>query len=129
MRGHRAVAGEAAEQLVRRAVERVEREDPATGDTVGVWITFYRAGASVDGMRVLGTMEHADTVLFSRVQLGAEDSIAFDVPTVDTPDTSRFLGRVGCDRLWGRQRERRDYPSRSVTYRRVVQQVTGEPVP
>jgi hypothetical protein len=60
--------------------------------------------------------------------------VAFDVPTVpsdayrDGIDTSRFLGRVTCDRLWGRQREHRDQPSRVVVYHRVYAQ-PGEPEP
>ena len=44
-----------------------------------MWITLYRAGSSVDGVRVLGTMDRADTALFLRVQLSGDDSIAFDV--------------------------------------------------
>jgi hypothetical protein len=91
----------------------------------------------VDGLRVLGTMDHADTALFLRLQLSGGDSIAFDVPSAPVDafregvDTSRFLGRVSCDRLWGRQRERRDVPSRAAVYRRVIQAPPSgdEPVP
>ncbi|AHG88628.1 hypothetical protein J421_1091 [Gemmatirosa kalamazoonensis] len=111
------------------------RPDPETGDTIGVWLTFYRAGGGVDGMRVLGGIDRADTATFLRVQLSGGDSLAFDVPAVPLDrfregiDTARFIGRVACDRLWGRQREHRDQPSRTVVYRRVVQPVTDEPVP
>jgi len=103
------------------------RPDPETGDTIGVWITFYRAGSSVDGLRVLGAMDRADTALFLRLQLSGDDSIAFDVPSApldafrEGVDTARFIGRVSCDRLWGRQRERRDVPSHAAVYRRVIQ--------
>jgi len=111
------------------------RPDPETGDTIGVWLTFYRAGGGVDGMRVLGGIDRADTATFLRVQLSGGDSLAFDVPAVPLDqfregiDTARFIGRVACDRVWGRQREHRDQPSRTVVYRRVVQQVTDAPVP
>ena len=112
------------------------RPDPETGDTIGVWITFYRAGNDVDGIRVLGQADRADTALFTRVQLAADDSIAFDAPAPpldpfrDGVDTARFIGRVSCDRLWGRQRERRDAPSRAAVYRRVIQRpLSDEPVP
>jgi hypothetical protein len=97
------------------------RTDPTTGDTIGVWLTFWRAGNGVDGIRVLGEGGRADTTLFTRVQLVDPDSIAFDVPTTDAPDTTRFLGRVACNRLWGRQRERRDVPSRAAVYWRTYE--------
>jgi hypothetical protein len=112
------------------------RPDAATGDTAGVWLTFYRLGGDVDGIRVLGAPDRTDTVPFLRVQLSDGDSVAFDVPTApsdayrDGIDTSRFLGRVTCDRLWGRQREHRDQPSRTVVYHRVYAEPgSPEPVP
>jgi hypothetical protein len=118
------------------AVYADTRPDAETGDTAGVWLTFYRLGDDVDGIRVLGAPDRADTVPFLRVQLSDGDSVAFDVPTApadayrDGIDTSRFLGRVTCDRLWGRQREHRDQPSRMVVYHRVYAEPgSPEPVP
>ncbi len=37
----------------------------------------------------------------------------------DFADRSVFIGRVDCNRLWGRQRNRRESPSRPALYRRL----------
>lgn len=95
------------------------RPDPESGDSSGVWITLVRAGSGIDGWREIGSAGRVDTLPFLRVQLIGEDSIAIDAPAAETDDTSRFIGRVSCERLWGRQRERRDRPSTSATYRRI----------
>jgi hypothetical protein len=95
------------------------RVDPETGDTVGVTLSFWRSGASVHGTTVLASGGVADTVPFTRVQLSGDDSLAFDTPHPAEPDTIRFLGRVDCNRLWGRQRNRRESPSRPALYRRL----------
>jgi hypothetical protein len=98
------------------------RQDPETGDTLGVWLTFWRAGGSVDGTRIVYDGDRVDTTYFTRVQLGDADSIAIDVPTAPgSSDTSRFLGRASCGRVWGRQRERRDVPTRPVVYHRIAE--------
>ena len=44
---------------------------------------------------------------------------ALDTPHPMELDTIRFIGRVDCNRLWGRQRNRRESPSRPALYRRL----------
>ena len=97
------------------------REDPNTGDTVGVWITFWQAGDGIDGMSESssGNGVRTDPEPFSRVQLAGADSLALDLPHGGgEADTTRLVGRVTCERLWGRQRTHRDMPTRPALYRR-----------
>lgn len=97
------------------------REDPNTGDTVGVWITFWQAGDGIDGASVSSAGNGLRTAPepFSRVQLAGADSLALDLPHGGgEADTTRLVGRVSCERLWGRQRTHRDMPTRPALYRR-----------
>jgi hypothetical protein len=97
------------------------REDPETGDTVGVWITVWQAGDGIDGVTVSSSGNDVFTppMPFSRVQLAGVDSLALDMPHADGADTTRLIARVSCDRLWGRQRTHRDVPAGAALYRRV----------
>lgn len=95
------------------------RVDPETGDTVGVTLAFWRANQSVYGTTILASGGRADTVPFARVQLSGPDSLAFDTQHPLELDTIRFIGRVDCNRVWGRQRNRRESPSRPALYRRL----------
>lgn len=95
------------------------RVDPETGDTVGITLSFWRGGGSVHGTTILASGGVADTIPFARVQLSGDDSLAFDTPHPTDPDTIRFIGRLDCNRLWGRQRNRRESPSRPALYRRL----------
>jgi hypothetical protein len=89
------------------------------GDTVGVRITLWHAGDGVDGSRA-DVGDPAPPLPLSAVRLFAADSIQLDFPaTMDPGETSRFIGRVSCDRLWGKQRNYRDAPTRPVQYGRV----------
>jgi hypothetical protein len=98
------------------------REDPETGDTVGVWITVWQAGDGIDGASVSssGNGVRTEPVPFARVQLAGVDSLALDLPHADGgADTTRLIARVSCERLWGRQRTHRDMPAGPALYRRV----------
>ncbi len=103
------------------AVYADAREDPETGDTVGVWISLWQAGDGVDGATVSSSGNDVFTppAPFSRVQLAGVDSLALDMPHADGADTTRLIARVSCDRLWGRQRTHRDVPAGPALYRRV----------
>ena len=97
------------------------REDPNTGDTVGVWITVWQAGDGIDGASVSssGNGVRTDPEPFSRVQLAGVDSLALDLPHGGGDgDTTRLVGRISCERLWGRQRTHRDMPTQPALYRR-----------
>ena len=97
------------------------REDPNTGDTVGVWITFWQAGDGIDGASVSssGNGVRTDPEPVSRVQLAGADSVALDLPHGGgDADTTRLVGRISCERLWGRQRTHRDMPTQPALYRR-----------
>lgn len=97
------------------------REDPETGDTVGVWITLWQAGDGIDGATVSSSGNDVFTrpAPFSRVQLAGVDSVSLDMPHADGTDTTRLIARATCDRLWGRQRTHRDVPAGPALYRRV----------
>ncbi|MGZ8379685.1 MAG: hypothetical protein ACXW0Z_20865 [Gemmatirosa sp.] len=98
------------------------REDPETGDTVGVWITIWQAGDGIDGVSVSSSGNDVFTrpAPFARVQLAGVDSIALDLPHADgAADTTRLIARVSCERMWGRQRTHRDMPAGPALYRRV----------
>lgn len=95
------------------------RIDSIAGDTVGVWISLWQAGDGVDGASLQAEDPQGRAVPLARVQLSDVDSIALDIPhAVGESDTSRFVGRASCERLWGRQRNRRETPSRPAVYRR-----------
>ncbi len=94
------------------------RIDTISGDTTGIAFTFWRAGDGVDGAVVQSSDPSGTPAPFLRIQLGASDSIAFDMLHPTEPDTIRFIGRVSCERLWGRQRNRRNGPGRAALYRR-----------
>jgi hypothetical protein len=107
------------------------RVDPETGDTVGVTLGFWRSGLSVYGTTIITSGGRTDTVPFARVQLSGPDSVAFDTPHPFELDTIRFIGRVDCNRVWGRQRNRRESPSRPAVYRRLYNAdvAPSEPAP
>ena len=89
------------------------------GDTIGVRITLWRAGGGIDGHRT-DVGEPTLPLPLSAARLFARDSIMLEFPaTMDPGETSRFVGRVSCDKLWGRQRNYRDAPTRPVSYLRV----------
>lgn len=97
------------------------REDPNTGDTVGVWITLWQAGDGIDGASESssGNGVRTDPEPVSRVQLAGVDSLALDLPHGGgDADTTRLVGRISCERLWGRQRTHRDMPTQPALYRR-----------
>ena len=89
------------------------------GDTVGVRITLWHAGDGVDGTRA-EVGEAVPPLPLSGVRLFAADSILLDFPAAnEVEETSRFVGRVSCDRMWGKQRNYRDAPTRPISYGRV----------
>jgi hypothetical protein len=89
------------------------------GDTVGVRITLWHAGDGIDGSRA-DVGEPVPPLALTGVRLFAKDSIMLDFPATSDPgETSRFLGRVSCDRMWGKQRNYREAPTRPVSYARV----------
>ena len=89
------------------------------GDTVGVRITLWHAGDGIDGSRA-DVGESTPPLALTGVRLFAKDSVMLDFPaTTDPGETSRFVGRVSCDRMWGKQRNYKDAPTRPVTYARV----------
>ena len=89
------------------------------GDTIGVRITLVRVGGSIDGFRT-DVGEPTPPLPLSAARLFGRDSIMLEFPaTMEPGETSRFVGRVSCDKLWGRQRNYRDAPTRPVSYARV----------
>lgn len=98
------------------------REDPNSGDTVGVWITLWQAGDGIDGVSESSSGNGVRTAPepFARVQLAGADSLALDLPHGGGDrDTTRLVGRISCERLWGRQRTHRDMPTTPALYRRL----------
>ena len=95
------------------------RPDPETGDTSGVLIALWQAGDGVDGA-IATAVDPTHALPISGARLFARDSITLEMPHPDDPaETSRFVGRVSCEKLWGRQRNYRDAPTRPVVYARV----------
>jgi len=90
------------------------------GDSIGVRITLWRAGGGIDGSRT-NIGEQTPPLPLSAARLFGRDSIMLEFPaSLDPMETSRFVGRVSCDKLWGRQRNVSEAPTRPVTYGRVL---------